>query len=232
MFCLSGTGSMLECDIFPPLKLSKGVWEIGLVNFTTYNSIPNIEMGSNNTFNYGTTIISIPTGAYEIDAINKLAKEQARVSDGKKDGEKDNLEIRANLNTLKVEIWSREKIITFPATGSIAPVLGFKTGVTLTPNEWHSSTEVVAINKINVIRIECNVVRGSYDNGRESHVIHEFYPTVPPGFKIVEIPRNVIYLPVSTTQLDKICISLKDQRGEPINLMGEIVNVRLHLRRV
>lgn len=231
MFCLSGTGSVLKCDIFPPLKLTDSEWEIGLVDFTTYNSIPNIEVGVNNTLNYGASTITLPTGSYEIDDIAEAIKRKARELDDKRDGEKDDLVIRGNTNTFKVEIFSRFKTIDFTGGSSIGPLLGFereklKVGV------WLESALPLSINKVNVIRIECNVVRGSYDNGRESHVIHEFYPTVPPGYKIVETPRNVIYLPVGTTQLDKITVSLKDQTGELINFRNEVVNIRLHLRRV
>lgn len=231
MFCLSGTSSALTCNVFPPLKLAEGEWEIGLVDFTTYNSIPNIESGVNDTLKYGGSEITLPTGSYEIDDIAQAVRQKARELDGKRDLEKDDLEIRGNNNTFKVEIFSRFKTIDFTGENSIASLLGFErkefdVGI------WHESTEAVAINKVNVIRIECNVVRGSYDNGREGHVIHEFYPTVPPGYKIVETPRNVIYLPVSTNHLNNITINLKDQVGRLINFRGETVNVRLHLKRV
>lgn len=59
----------------------------------------------------------------------------------------------------------------------------------------HISGTTVNIMKVDTIRIKYNNVHGSYDNGRESHVIHEFYPNVGLDYIIVEIPNTIIYLP-------------------------------------
>ena len=40
----------LVCDFFPPLELTAGEWYSGLLDLTTYNSIPNVESGRNNVF--------------------------------------------------------------------------------------------------------------------------------------------------------------------------------------
>lgn len=74
MLCLSGQSSYLGCDIFPSIDLSKGVWEIGLIDLSTYNSIPNVEEGVNNIFYYGDKFIEIPTGSYEIEDLEQYLK--------------------------------------------------------------------------------------------------------------------------------------------------------------
>src|SRR5436190_14230215 len=33
---------------------------------------------------------------------------------------------------------------------------------------------------VNVIRVHCNIVSGSYLNGHENHAIYDFFPVVPP----------------------------------------------------
>lgn len=53
MFCISGRGSSLSCEIFPPFDCSKDNYVVGLVDLTTYNAIPNIEAGVNDKFYYG-----------------------------------------------------------------------------------------------------------------------------------------------------------------------------------
>ncbi len=219
MLCLSGKGSVISCDIFPPIPLP-GQWEIGLVDFTTYNSIPNIEENVNNKFHFGKEVITMPTGSYEIEDINNFI--QSRIKSPQK------LELKPNNNTLKTEIFSSEEV-DFTQEASIAPLLGFSK-TKLDANKWHESDKPVDIIKVNVIRIECNVVSGAYTNGTESHIIHEFYPSVAPGFKIIETPRNVIYLPVNVERLSRITIYLTDQDNRLINLRGETVNIRLHLR--
>lgn len=221
MFCLSGTGSVITCDFFPSLDLSQGEWEIGLIDLTTYNSIPNIEEGVNDMFYYGDSAIRIPTGSYEIDDLENYIKKS--IGDGV------TLSLKPNNNTLKTEIKCTESI-HFEKPRSICKLLGFESRV-YEANKTHVSEMEVNIIKVNVVRVECNIVRGSYDNGRESHVIHEFYPSVGPGFKIIEIPSTVIYLPVNVQRVSSITVKLKDQNGDLVNLREETLSLRLHLRR-
>lgn len=223
MFCMSGKGSVITCDVFPPLDLSRGEWEIGVVDFTTYNSIPNVEEGVNNKITIGTTSVNFPTGSYEIDDIRDYIEKC--IKDKKLDYE---FKLKANTNTLKVEMFATASI-DFTANTSLAPLLGFSKRA-LEADKWHESDLPVDINKVNVVRVECNVARGTYDNGLEGHIIHEFYPAVPPGYKIVETPRNVIYVPVNVKQLQSLSVSIVDQNNRLINLRGETVNLRLHLR--
>lgn len=217
MFCLSGT-DRLSNDLFPPFML-EGEWEVGLVNLCTYNSIPNIEHGVNNLFHYDNDkVIEIPEGSYEIDDISRYLRDNMIA-----------VKIHANKNTLKCELFY-EKQIDFSKPGSVGPLLGFDRTL-LKPNEWHHSHNQVDINRVNSIRVECNIARGSYLNGKEGHTIHEFFPKVPPGFKIVESPPTVIYVPLNTNRISNITVDLVDQTGRAINFRGETITVRLHLRR-
>lgn len=84
--------------------------------------------------------------------------------------------------------------------------------------------------KVDGIRVECNIVCGSYDNGRESHVVHKFYPNVGPGYNIVEIPNTIIYLPVNVGSVNNVSIALPDQDGNLVNLRNERLFIRLHMR--
>ncbi|CAB0006610.1 unnamed protein product [Nesidiocoris tenuis] len=119
--------------------------------------------------------------------------------------------------------------IDFTHPQSIGRLLGFSPTL-LKPNVDNYSDVPVNINKVDIIRIYCNIARGAFYNGVEDHIIHEFYPAVMPGFKIIEIPKNVIYLPINTRTIHNITVSLRDQDGRLINFRGESINVRLHLR--
>lgn len=225
MFCLSGIGSTLSCEVFPPYDVSDGFYEIGLVDLSTYNSIPNIEKGVNDKFYYGKDDkeIVISEGSYEIEDIERYIKSKL----GTKATE---FSLRANNNTLKAELKFSEQV-NFEKPNTIASLLGFS-GKILEPKVQHESVLEVDIVRVNTIRVECNIVRGSYKNGIEGHVIHEFYPTSAPGYKIVESPRTVIYLPINCQRINNITVSLKDQSGNPINLRNENLTLRLHVRKI
>ena len=98
-------------------------------------------------------------------------------------------------------------------------------------NNKHYSDLPVRITKVTSILVDCNLVTGSYLNGVSGHILHQFAATTPPGYKIVEVPANVIYLPVNTKIIDNITVKLTDQDGNPLNLRGETVTIRLHLKR-
>lgn len=220
MLCLSGQNSNLGCNFFPPLELNKGEWEIGLIDLTTYNSIPNIEEGINDSFYCGDSVIKVPTGSYEINNLEEYI--------GKNLNENIRFSLKPNNSTLKVEMFCSEPI-HFEKPNSFARLLGFCERV-YEANKTHMSDKEVNILSVDIIRVTCNVARGSYQNGQESHIIHEFYPSVPPGFKIIETPHNVIYLPVNVQSLKDISCELRDQSGNLVNFRNETISLRLHLR--
>lgn len=86
------------------------------------------------------------------------------------------------------------------------------------------------ITKINTISVECNIITGSYINETSVHTIHQFSLRVSPGYKISEIPVNVIYLPVNTHQISTLVLKVVDQTGSLINFRGEDISIRLHLK--
>ena len=100
------------------------------------------------------------------------------------------IHIVPNNNTLCSEIVCNCEI-NFKKTDSIGHLLGFKPQI-LKANKVHQSDSTVSINRVNSLRIECNVTTGAYINDRKVHTIHEFLPIVPPGYKIVEVPSHVI----------------------------------------
>lgn len=268
MFCLSGRTSVLSADFFPAIELGNGDWEIGLIDFLSYNNIPNVEEGKNNMIYFGNKSYSIPTGVYEIDDLRvKIKRGMAEsncpmISDEPIINEKqtnfqrtDNntdetvtyektthnrnqktadyckppsFRLKHDVTTMRSWVYCSESI-DFTKPNSIRSVLGFDS-VILEPNKWHMSQRPIAISPINVIRIHCNIIRGSYSNGIEGHIIHEFFPKVEPGYKIIQIPNNVIYLPVNTKSIRNITISLLDQDSRQVNFQNEEISIRLHLR--
>lgn len=223
-FSVEGRGSTGILYVFPPYDVGDGNWAVALKQLTTYNRIPNIEEGVNDSFYYGdkNNLIKIPEGAYEIEDIERYLKESLDSSV--------DFSLKANNNTIKCEIKCSEPI-NFEKENTIAPLLGFSTRI-LKPNEKNESDLPVNIINVDVIRVECNISRGSFSKAGEGHVIHEFYPLVPPGFKMVETPTNLLYLPLNCQSINNITITLKDQDGKLLNLKSEPLTVHLEIKKI
>ncbi|KAL4153628.1 hypothetical protein QTP88_001461 [Uroleucon formosanum] len=195
----------LSCEIFPPLEVENTA-QICLLSLQTNNSIPNIEPGCNtiafrNLINNNEYVI-IPTGTYELDQlesiIQKLMPDYVSF-----------FELKANSRTLKCMI-SCSHDLDLSVENSIAKWLGFR-NVLYTIGATHESENIVNIMKINCIKVECNLITGSFCDGAPSQTIHELYPSVPAGYKIVEVPRHPVFYGLNTTSITKVNIALKDK---------------------
>lgn len=205
---------------YPNTLQLDGEYECALLHFSTFNSIPNIDK-SNNKFYYGfNEVIEIPEGTYELQDISDYLKSEIKDA---------TIKLRCNNNTLKTTIFCT-KDINFIKEDSFRRLLGFNKQI-LKANKWHVSQYPVNILPTTVVRIECDIVSGSYVNGEPSHIIHEFALNVPPGYRIIEIPKNAIYFPINQKNISCIHIRLIDINNRLINLRGEEVQVYLHLRR-
>lgn len=221
-FTLSITGnkSTLSTNYCPALQFD-GEYECALLHLSTFNSIPNID-GKNNTFYYGDNeTIEIPEGAYELQDISDYLRSQV--------GKETTFNLFCNNNTLKTFIYC-SKDIHFEKNDSLGTLLGYGKQ-TLKANILHESQFPVNILSTTVVRIECDIVSGSYIDGKSSHIIHEFAPNVPPGYRIIEIPKNIIYFPVNQINVSSINIRLLDIKNNLINLRGEEVQLYLHIRK-
>lgn len=230
---ITGNSSTLRSILFPALRLQKDkLWEAALLDLTTYNSIPNIIENVNNKIHYYKNKdqggeyskfeeFSLPTGSYELLDINEIIQEHFG---------KDNIVIKGNNNTLKTEITSKY-FIDLSQSHSIGEILGFpKTTPILEANKTHTGDKTVNIVRVNTVDITCNIIQGSYRNGENRHILHTFYPSVPPGFKIIERPNNLVYLPLNTTYISDIVLNILDQDGNIVDFREESIAVRLHIR--
>ena len=85
---------------------------------------------------------------------------------------------------------------------------------------------------VNSIFVHVNVVNGSIVNGKQEPVIYTFFPKVSPGYKIIQNPKNPIYLPVALDNIRDFHVSLTDQNNNLLDLRGEVVTIRFHIRQV
>ena len=210
-------------------------YEIALVNLETYYLFPNVDE-TNNVFVYSPdngnlwVKIKIPKGSYVIDDINNTIQHKM-----KKRGHHDPINedyyinISANSNTLKsVLIMEKDYQVDFDHQNSIAKVLGF-TGAKYTEG-FHESENVVNILSINSILVNIDIISGSYVNGTTKNTIYSFFLKVSPGYKIIETPVNLVYLPITLDIINRLGVSITEQDDHLLNLRNEKLTIRFHIR--
>src|SRR5271157_3587495 len=207
-------------------------YEAALLSLDTYNSIPNIIEGKNNVFKYynggAWKTIMLSTGAYELNAINNEIKRQII---GNRDSDSV-IDITADISTLKsiVNIDNPNFKVDFSTPNSISSVLGFETVI---GHGYNVSLKIVDIMQVNSILVNIDIIMGSYVNGSSSPAIYSFYPNVAPGYKIVERPNpSLIYYPVSRQDISRMRVWLTDQKGNLVDIRGETITIRIHIREV
>lgn len=244
-FELSDAGSsILKADYYPPIELDPAKnYGLGLVGFYGCNSINNISEKNNSIGFYyepsGGSVpqrftLQVPPGAYEIEEINSSLRRQlywklhSVVGTNNLD---DIFTLQSNNNTLKCEIYSLLEV-DFAVENSIGPLLGFNKDK-YAAGRTHESTNLVDIVPVRLIRLECNVVSGSYINNSEQHSIFTFDIDVEPGFRLTKEPHNIIYLPISPQgrrSIDNITVSIVSEKGELINFGPEATYLILELK--
>lgn len=220
-YILCGKSSILTTPLFPPFELSPNKnYVLGLVEFLSYNTIPNIDVGSNK-FYAGGIEVTIPVGAYDIGDIEKFLQKELEPHGI-------TLSLKPNNNTLRVVVKSNE-LIDFEREDSIGRLLGFTPKILIKDFE-HESDLPVDILKVQAVRVNCNIIGGSYLNDQKVHTIHQFFPKVNPGFKIIEVPAQIIYLPITVKSIDLIELRIVDQEGNLINFQEADIIIRIHIK--
>lgn len=228
---LSGQANELHCSFFPEIMLDPDAdYYCALLELITFHSLANVNQKNNQIWykNPGTKkseCFKIPTGTYEAETILEHAKAVFA-------SKAITFEYRINKNTLKVAVKCSTTIELNRASDIFVHMFGFKLSKNIEPNIWTEASKIVKISSEDVIRVKCNIVSGSFVNGKPNHIIHEFSSNkVDVGYKIVEQPKNLIYLPVNTRRINYIELSFVDQENNPIDFRGENITCRIHIKK-
>ncbi|KYM94373.1 hypothetical protein ALC62_15000 [Cyphomyrmex costatus] len=102
-FTLTGKSSVLAVSYFPAVDMSNGDYELGLTDFETYYTLPNVN-STNNKIYFDNEEIVIPEGSYELRDIERYLKREILRPRGvkRKEDEEFPLVIRANNNTMRM----------------------------------------------------------------------------------------------------------------------------------
>ena len=240
---VTGRHSDIVTTFSPPLEFPSDCdYEMACCSIETFYSFPNIDK-TNNSMRVSVDggkkwlVIEIPIGSYEIRAINstvkKLIEKEKKESSGKKSSSpsKGSLCISSNRNTLRCELTLDKDVqVDFRGSnGSLRSVLGFEEKLYKGAGTFESE-QIVNILRINSIFVHCDVITQSRKNGVASPVIYNFFPNVSPGYKIVNRPKNLIYLPLSLNVISQMRVWLTDQNDNLIDLRGEELTITLHIK--
>lgn len=276
---LSGDSSNLSADYFPPLELEEGSYSLALIEFLSWNAIPNIDEYNNRFYfeqkcsiqieegpvslaslraknpeashftseylfsalqihNINPKVgpanaktlqlvafeyIKIPVGSYELADIEKALN--SKLSDYKVW-----VKICVDKSTMRCDFKSNA-VINFKGDDSMGALFGFEKIILEPAHQQHFSKNIMNISRVNAIRFECNITGGAYTNSNPSHTIHEFYPEAVPGSRLIETPKNLIYLPIVVPRVSFLNVRIVDQDNRLINFRGEPTLVRIHIKK-
>lgn len=238
-FTLTGYGNYVSINYSPIIKLNPALnYKLGLRGFFSYNALQNIFEGNNkiywsiNADGTDVKVITIPSGAYEIVALDDYINRRINAMAGSqlRESSKGVFSLKPNTNTSKCEIISTY-FIDFTPTDSIGLMLGFSRK-NLPPNILHESDLPVSIAPANSIRIDCNIVGGSHLNEAPAHTLFEFVLGEQPGEQIEVKPTgDILYLPVIVDQIDNITLKLTDEAEKLVNFGEEKITFILELKK-
>ena len=204
-----------------------------------WNSFPNVqELNQNFYYNDGKRdmVVKIPTGSYEISNIQDYLRDYMKKEHQKNPltGDEqsllgnDALILFGNRQTLKSEMICRYAV-DFSRPKNIAEILSFDKKI-VPPFTRVESDLPVNILSAEVIRVTCNLSESSYVNQIPSHVLHEFFPEIAPGYKIVKVSRILIYHYLNSRVISGIEIQITDQNNNLLDLRKETVLTRFYIR--
>lgn len=224
---VAGKTSSLDAYFYPEIELDERYnYSCCLLGFYTYNSIANVHEKNNKFYfseNDGKSfeIVTVPVGSYEIDEILHILNNEFKTKNV-------NISISSDKHTMTCTIVT-SSTIDFTKVDCIGPVLGFKKRIIEVGTSISDS--LIDIQRVKTLRLDCDLISGSYHNGMKTHTIYEFDPMVDPGYKISEQPKHLIYLPVVKHRISTINISILDQNSDLVDFRGENITCRIHIKR-
>lgn len=215
--------------------------DLSIQNFI-YNWIKVIE--GENKFDFevqdslGNTIthVDIDPEKYELNYIADRLESEAKIARAGK------MRLRFDRIIQRCVIETQKSVcIDFTKMGTIGERLGFDRrrycGETLYVAEHPIDIDNNSITNDNIhtIRVNCDLVSGVFRDGVNTHTLHEFQANSVVSdldYKMVEQPKNLIYLPVTRRRISSIHVTLTDQDDNPIIFDdGTQINCRIHLKR-
>ena len=178
-------------------------------------------------------MITIPSGAYEIESLNDEIK-KIFIDDEYFTYENYPFKIQPNFSTLGsiVEISNQESAISFRPDDSVGSLLGFNKRTKY--EEYNLSDNPVDIISFDNIFIECDIAQGMIFRGKRSGIIFNFVMDVDPGYRYIhKFHGGVQWYMLNTNDfISSINFKLKNENGDLVSFNGQSVTFRLSIKEV
>ena len=228
-----------EEHLSQPLRTNNKQFKISISFLSGYNGIFNVT-NNKNKFYFKKTIsddgyikITIPIGAYEIEALDKELK-RIIISENHFTQGNCPFKIKPNFNTLGsiVRISQQGPIIGFMFDDSMRDLLGFNARTLY--EEYTLSKNPVDILSFDNIFIECDSARGMIYRGKQSNIIHNFTMDVSQGYRCIEKFRGGVqwYMMESKGIISSICFKLKNENSQLVSFNGQSITFRLSIKEI
>ena len=177
--------------------------------------------------------ITIPPGAYEIEALNNEIK--SIIIDEEYYTEANYpFKIKPNFSTLGsiIEISSQGPAITFVPDDSIRDLLGFNK-ITIY-EEYNLSPNPVDIISFSIIFIETDIAKGMIFREKRTGIIMNFTMQVSPGYKFINRFEGGVQWYIMETKdiISSISFKLKNEDGDLVSFNGQSLSFRLSIKEI
>lgn len=246
IFKLTGNESVMSLNLEHPIHL-QGEYKLALTGFYSDNNIANLKQDSKIYFHYPQTnkqikifTLTLKRGFWTLEELQSKCRNYLQELLDLKDI------TGIDPNSLKLTKSGDNVVISSPIAfildAAVCKLLGFSLAKSLpevgdfqTANVNHVGSTIPKLRAVDVIEIHCNLVEHSFVNHDthwhkhdETEILYHFFPNVPHGYKISEMPNEFHYIPLrNITSIREIKVMIKDQDNQL--LVNEDVNNILYL---
>ena len=211
-----------SCIFTPPIQVSSNA-EVALSSARIWNSLKNISSTlNNNVFRYWNgslwRLLNIAEGTYSIEALNTAI--QSGISAFGDTAT--NIVLSPNYASLKVDITLVGGYQIDFSYNDLYYLVGFPKAI-LTVSSSGSSPVNITLGVTSWI-VSSNIVspESSFSNGISSSSLYNFSPNQPAGSLLNLTPNNLLYLPLASTTISRVNITLTDQSGNRLSQLSAL----------
>ena len=184
---LNGSGSDISIDFYEPIVIPTDEFKakLGLKSFSTYNNIPNVEVGKNNSLKvkvpgHDYKVFAMVTGAYELSIIAIQIVEWIKLQYPTLEKVEENFKLMGNEATSKAEfIFKGDYGIDFDVQSSMHDILGFDKDQKIEGTGKYVAKRIINIVTVTQLVFNCSLTESNFVNGRESSFLYNCGINVP-----------------------------------------------------
>jgi hypothetical protein len=204
VFNFSGFKNTFTHSIYPPIDCSQGA-TITVLSLSTFYTVKNITK-QNNCLKIGENKFEIPEGNYNLTQLCEAISDLSH-------GDKLVLTPLYSMNRVRCE---SHEIVDFNVKNSINEMLGFNKK-TYVAKQTHISEHEPKLYHIQSLCVHCEGAIGAFLNGEQTNEIHSANVLVPPSYRIVSEPHNLVQYKIRNAQLSELKFTICDENSQLIS---------------